>query len=240
MKKTKIIIPALGMLLLSTAASVTGTVAWFSANNSVSATGMTVAAKSDGVFLEIAGAADSGTYSDIGTSNVNAQLYPVAHEPWSAKADIEDFDLNDDSTNDNWYFRYSGSSTAATQAMTAKTYIGTFTDYVATTSFSVQLHAGTTATGYDLFVSSMTIPANKGIHVVVAGSTGYQEFSSGDGSAIAFNNANVISDEVSTTPHDVKVYIFFAGNDANVYSDNIANLTGAISFTLDVFTEDHA
>ena len=45
MKKTKIIIPALGMLLLSTAASVSGTVAWFSMNNSVSVTGMTVSTK---------------------------------------------------------------------------------------------------------------------------------------------------------------------------------------------------
>ncbi len=45
MKKTKIIIPALGMLLLSTAASVSGTVAWFSMNNSVTVTGMTVTTK---------------------------------------------------------------------------------------------------------------------------------------------------------------------------------------------------
>lgn len=45
MKKTKIIIPALGMLLLSTAASVSGTVAWFSMNNSVNVTGMTVTTK---------------------------------------------------------------------------------------------------------------------------------------------------------------------------------------------------
>lgn len=42
MKKTKIIIPALGMLLLSTAASVTGTVAWFSMNRTVTAEGLQV------------------------------------------------------------------------------------------------------------------------------------------------------------------------------------------------------
>ena len=42
MKKTKIIVPALGLLLLSTAASVTGTVAWFSANTQVTVTGMQV------------------------------------------------------------------------------------------------------------------------------------------------------------------------------------------------------
>ena len=42
MKKTKIVIPALGLLLLSTAASVTGTVAWFSANTQVTVAGMQV------------------------------------------------------------------------------------------------------------------------------------------------------------------------------------------------------
>ena len=47
MKKTKVIIPALGMLLLSTAASVTGTVAWFSMNSFVNATQMRVLAKAE-------------------------------------------------------------------------------------------------------------------------------------------------------------------------------------------------
>lgn len=53
MKKTKVIIPALGMLLLSTAASVTGTVAWFAANASVTATGMQLKAKTDSEYLVI-------------------------------------------------------------------------------------------------------------------------------------------------------------------------------------------
>ena len=38
MKKSKIIVPALGLLLLSTAASVSGTVAWFTANRTFNAT----------------------------------------------------------------------------------------------------------------------------------------------------------------------------------------------------------
>lgn len=45
MKKTKIIVPALAVLLLSTAASVSGTVAWFSMNNVVTVSGMTVTTK---------------------------------------------------------------------------------------------------------------------------------------------------------------------------------------------------
>ena len=45
MKKTKIVIPALAVLLLSTAASVSGTVAWFSMNTALNVTGMTVTTK---------------------------------------------------------------------------------------------------------------------------------------------------------------------------------------------------
>ena len=61
MKKTKIIVPALGMLLLSTAASVTGTVAWFSANATVTASGMQVKAKADkGILInEVETSADA-------------------------------------------------------------------------------------------------------------------------------------------------------------------------------------
>ena len=45
MKKTRIVIPALGLIAFSTAASITGTVAWFTANNSVTVTGMAVKTK---------------------------------------------------------------------------------------------------------------------------------------------------------------------------------------------------
>ena len=85
MKKTKVIIPALGLLLLSTAASVSGTVAWFAMNASVQANGMQITAKSDSVFLLI-GTSDNlatvqganSTTADL--SAANAQVLPVAHE----------------------------------------------------------------------------------------------------------------------------------------------------------------
>jgi hypothetical protein len=51
MKKTKIIIPALAMLAMSTAATVTGTVAWFSMNKTVSAEGMILKAKGQGSII---------------------------------------------------------------------------------------------------------------------------------------------------------------------------------------------
>lgn len=50
-KKSKALVAALAMLCLSTAATVTGTVAWFSANRVVTATGMKVKAKTDGSLV---------------------------------------------------------------------------------------------------------------------------------------------------------------------------------------------
>ena len=63
MKKTKIIIPALGMLLLSTAASVSGTVAWFSVNTAINVTGMSVKTKV-AANLQIAAQNQEANYSN--------------------------------------------------------------------------------------------------------------------------------------------------------------------------------
>ena len=70
MKKSKIIIPALAMLVMSTAATVTGTVAWFTVNKTVTAKGMTVKAKADS-SLVIKGSEDQ-KYTSVGTNNVSS------------------------------------------------------------------------------------------------------------------------------------------------------------------------
>lgn len=69
MKKTKIILPALGLLLLSTAASVTGTVAWFTSVSTVNSGLNSFAVKRVGGNLAIAikTAADGATYG-VGTA----------------------------------------------------------------------------------------------------------------------------------------------------------------------------
>ncbi len=88
MKKTKVIIPALGMLLLSTAASVTGTVAWFTANKTVTASGMQIKAKAeDGIVI------NNDIFGDVWTKETTA-----AHTG-------SDLELNPTSTADavTWY-----------------------------------------------------------------------------------------------------------------------------------------
>lgn len=82
MKKTKIIVPALGMLLLSTAASVTGTVAWFAVNTSVSVSGLQVKAKAEGgiVIAAYTHAASSISDSGVGYNNTLADATFTAPE----------------------------------------------------------------------------------------------------------------------------------------------------------------
>ena len=53
MKLSKKLIPAIGMLMLSAVMLATSSFAWFSMNESVTATGMSVSAKAEQVYLQI-------------------------------------------------------------------------------------------------------------------------------------------------------------------------------------------
>ena len=77
MKKTKIIVPALAVLLLSTAASVSGTVAWFSMNNSVKVDGMTVTTRVSSNLL-IAETNHEENYSDAINQSRTGVLEPAS------------------------------------------------------------------------------------------------------------------------------------------------------------------
>lgn len=78
MKKTKVIIPALAVLLLSTAASVTGTVAWFAMNSTVAATGMQIKVNSQNTYLLISGT--NTTASAIQSENSTSAALTVTAE----------------------------------------------------------------------------------------------------------------------------------------------------------------
>ena len=79
MKKTKIIVPALGVLLLSTAASVTGTVAWFSMNNFVTATGLEVKARAEnGIVISKAASGDTWKETAVSARTTTLALKPTS------------------------------------------------------------------------------------------------------------------------------------------------------------------
>lgn len=234
---TKKIMASASMLLVSSLMLSSATYAWFSMSKTVTLTGMEVTAKTDGIFLEVKGTEDQG-YGITGTDALDEELYPTHHESWSSLADVTDFTLSDSSTANNWYYRYNANANNATDAMSGKTYIDSFNDYVAIATYDLRLHPGSADTGYDVYVSGVTIPANKGITVVIAGADGYQEFDT-SASNIAFNSANIISNTVTGTAQTITAYIYFNGDDANVYTDNIAQLTGEVSFELTAFETDN-
>ena len=73
MKKTKILVPALAVLALGMAASVTGTVAWFAANNVVNANGMKIQSSTPSslaIGREINAVASEGHPVGIGDATV--------------------------------------------------------------------------------------------------------------------------------------------------------------------------
>ena len=77
MKKTKIIVPALAVLLLSTAASVSGTVAWFSMNTAIKVDGMSVKTKV-GSNLQIAQTNLEANYSNADLTQSRAGILEPA------------------------------------------------------------------------------------------------------------------------------------------------------------------
>lgn len=105
MKKTKIIIPALGVLLLSTAASVTGTVAWFSMNNFVTATGMEVKAKAENGIV-ISNAASGSTWKETAetarTTTTTLGLKPTSTATGATWVHSTSNDSDDENTGNDY------------------------------------------------------------------------------------------------------------------------------------------
>lgn len=120
MKKTKVIIPALGLLVLSTAASVTGTVAWFSANNSVNVTGMTVTTQVKGnLLIAQSNTSDANYVSSNLNQVVSGQLEPVSTINGANFFYTVSNVLGDGSTNTTTFAEYTNDSTGNTAFNTA-------------------------------------------------------------------------------------------------------------------------
>lgn len=114
MKKSKIIIPALGMLLLSTAASVTGTVAWFTTVSSANANITSFAVRKLGgdlsyVVAPLTGTqkADSTDTSAIVLKGTNPALCDASYnhltgDLWKANSNATAFSALDSESDANW------------------------------------------------------------------------------------------------------------------------------------------
>jgi len=254
MKKTKILVPAMGMLLLSTAASITGTVAWFAANASVTATGMQLKAKTDSEYLVISRAGDSATWSAGVSTKTVALSYP-------ANAEVLPTSRAEVSSTLSWVTANGTSNTdgTASGALTALTITeannyGTASDknYFVYDIVYVGLATGSSApTAKNLkcnvtFTAGQSSDLNKCLTVgVYAGTTiGANAFTEsyvlGSNATTAVektgsNNIYAGSALSATAGAPIVVYAYFDGEDVNCTTAkaiNLANITIDLEFTL--------
>ena len=219
MKKTKVIIPALGLLVMSTAASVTGTVAWFAANNTVSATGMTISAKSDTEFLVIVGGSTFNSAStDVSVTSTAAakSLYPVAPAVDLTSANV--------ATPGSWHYAFSNNVSSAS-AHTGYTACTSLTDYVASETFSLGLNvnSGLNESAQNLALKSVDLPDNTGISCVVVCGSAIGQYEADSSTQLDLGSHATTSGTVVT------IYYYINGEDENVFSANATNLTGVCS-----------
>lgn len=245
----KKLIPATVMLLVAAILMSTASFAWFSMNQTVTAKDMTVIAKSNQMFLLIkAGhAADADAVQDTALIEDSAEtassaLYPAAHT-LNSSATTSDVEADSGAVKANWYYKnssdpshYLGSSATGPFAISSGVFA---TDYVLVNEFSITVADGSNAVE-NLRVASCAVNVNGGgaeaVKVIVATSSAFAEYDAtgalveGDGviSAAALSNTEV---------EYVKIYVYWDGNDTDVYTNNLLNLKDTsvvVTFTGDI------
>jgi hypothetical protein len=248
----KKLIPAAGMLALSASMLATSTYAWFSMNKDVTVTGMSVSVQSDSTFLLVkqgtatAAQVQSSKLTQDNAITATATLYPTAHDSITPASTgitaIEAADTTDSNVKDIWYYRYSSdpADKVGTSPSTA-TYVPVtdFSNYVLVNEFSLATADGSNELE-NLRVKSCTLTTSgdSAVKVLVAGANGCQEFDASTAADISatsqvLQTANVTDDAVST----VKVYLYWDGNDTDVYTNNVDDLLSTavqVIFTGDI------
>ena len=256
MKKTKIIIPTLGLLLLSTAASVSSTVAWFSMNKSVTANGLQITAKSDDTFLLIS--KTNSTASAIQTEGLkavslveeSASIYASAPCLTSGEASalntttgkkvgeeaitVAGAQVTNLATAEvftNWYTANAAAPTASAKEANSERQLTAFTNYVIVETLYLTVASGSNPAN-NLKLTPTITQVGEGADVTAVKFL----IATSDNGFYAVSNANNGSELdikgsntniTDSTVLTVKVFAYYDGNESVVYTKNIANLTGA-------------
>lgn len=229
------------MLLISAMLMGTSTYAWFSMNTTVTATGMSVTAKSDAASLVIN---TSATFDPSGTAytanaHANATLLPVAHGSVSGGVGTPSAisDAGDMTNAAKWYYAYSDKNDASTAKPGTAVACTSLTNYVASSVFSAGLNekADDAAKGTNLGVSKVTITADAAITVVVVCGTNVHTFTAANNGTVS---GKILAAEVTKTGVEIDVYYYIDGNNEKVYTNNLQSLTGTIEleFSLESVT----
>nr|AIF26508.1 hypothetical protein [uncultured bacterium fosmid pJB39A3] len=222
-------IAAIAMTLVAAIALGSSTYAWFANNTSVTATGLSIKAKSDNAFMLIS--ADKTTAAEIQTQGKTTvdlatpgeatpnQLYPSAHETISKTADAN--------TLSNWYTASGKDPSKVEMDTGTKKALDTMNGYIIHKTVYLTVSKGSVP------VSNITVKADvtgtevNACYVLVTSETVATEVSkSNPASSTSLGGVN----ENSVLQVDIYAYIY--GNDNSIYSNNKDKLgTGDITLT---------
>lgn len=229
----------------------TSTYAWFSMNQEVSVTGMQISAKSDSTYLIIGGNTEGTavTLADVQSANAtsvamsvanNVKVYPSAHDAVTNATDA--------ATVGNWYYKTADvpSASASTSAPVALTSTN-FSNYVIKKTVYVTLAVGSNAAA-NLKVSNfgLTQRTDEGLTGNALNSSAVKVLIASPTAVVELDSTNTTSNTVlaaSVTDQALialDIYIYYDGNNANVYTNNIANLAGAtiaLSFSVETVAQ---
>ena len=251
-RKSKIIIPALGMLLLSTAASITGTVAWFTANNIVSAKNMTVQAEAEkGIVIAAydgstapAETAFSDEASAINGSKTLLPTWTSTGETWyhtNSKKSADGQDYVDEGyasvTNGdkNYYMvnQFQIKALGETKDVYVKDVKYTLGTSEADQSLDAAIRVLVKSDDATLFFGKDG--TQTGTEKILAATAADDAVTADEQISLVTENtlAAKALNQVSTTAKTVSIYIYYDGEDKDCKSDNIVDAFNHATFTVD-------
>ena len=236
MKMTRKIIPAIVMLLVSAIMLSTASFAWFASNSQVTATDMTVTAKSTAKFLTISGTVN-GTYSN--TAEADVKTTPGGVDLIHAKIDAGD------KTTVTWWTGTSNDSGSANAGQTLNS-ASVSENYALINDFYVKMSSGSTAPLVNLKVKEITVTGSSSLsnalRVLVVGPDGAQLYTNRgavSGKMVLADNSNSADKLLATVPMNsvdgarIDVYAYYDGEDEDSYTDkatSLGDLNVSISF----------
>ena len=239
MKKTKVIIPALGLLLLSTAASVTGTVAWFAANAQVTATGMKITAKTDSEFLVISRSSTLASLTTVALqSPASGEVLPTNWKQPSGSGDYS-WVTGAGTATDNGAINASGYTSLSISENNNFGVANSKNYYVYDTIYVGLAEGSSTPANTKLLKCNATFTAgtssdlNKCLTIGLDAQDNMgtsadldERLLMGAAASATVNGTHTLltGDQLSTTGIAIKIYAFFNGDDSNCTTANAINL----------------
>lgn len=268
-RKSKIIAAAIALLGFSTAASVTGTVAWFTASNIVNVDGMSIQAEAEeGIVISnsdkatwttTASAKHDGagkTFIPASTANLSAWYHGLSDSATNGQSGVvyEDFTITEtEGVN---------TGTTSTQVPSAK-------NVFLLNKFYIQSAGNYTIATQDIYLKdlvisggSVSVELNKSLRVGVLHSSTATIFAPVSGATATYNvngasSVTAVTDTSGTTSEvassitipayteagtnalEFKVYVWFEGEDVAHKSANITNTLDTLSLTFKFGNKAH-